>query len=160
MMHWWDVIEKAYDSVDIYSGEHAFLAHFRPLPDYVRHLLAAHWCRSEVDNGGFDQFFLNSTGVLAPEAVSGFRAIGLMDAADVVAVAISRFGGNYPRDQDVRNEAMKSLPNDGSTAFGGRGLCFGDLNERFYNYCDYRDFDRIADEYVRSQSTSLDAEHR
>ncbi|WP_369973953.1 DUF4375 domain-containing protein [Polaromonas sp. SP1] len=32
-----------------------------------RHLFAVHWCQSEICNGGFMQFFANSTGVLAPE---------------------------------------------------------------------------------------------
>ncbi|WP_164468170.1 DMP19 family protein [Caulobacter vibrioides] len=48
-----------------------FLAGFSAVPTPSKHLLATHWLQSEVHNGGFSQFFSNSTGVLAPEAVAG-----------------------------------------------------------------------------------------
>ena len=69
---YWTCIEEAFDKVDIYGGGEVFLAGFRQYPDWIGELLATHWLLSEFDNGGLMQFFLNSTGVLAPEAIAGF----------------------------------------------------------------------------------------
>lgn len=98
-MVYWALIEKVFDDVSIYDGPREFQRQFLPLPQKVRHLLAAHWCQSEVCNGGFDQFFLNSTGVLAPEAAEGFRAMGLERAAVLLERAMAKFGERYPRNR-------------------------------------------------------------
>lgn len=145
-MSYWELIEKAFDEVDIYSGPATFMNSFQPLPAAVQHLLAAHWCHSEISNGGFDQLFYNSTGVLAPEAEAGFRAIGLPDVADLVGTAIARFGPDYPRDRDTRLAALDRLPHDGSNAYSSRGRCFADLDDRFFELC--AEFDLVADDYA------------
>ena len=51
-------------------------------------------------------FFSNSTGILAPEAEKGFRAIGMLQTADVIAAQIAYFGPDYPRDQDDRESIL------------------------------------------------------
>jgi hypothetical protein len=79
------------------------------LAEPVRHLLAVWYCNHEIMNGGFNQFFSNSTGVLAPEALTGYRAIGLPECAQVVATAIARFGQRYPRSRKAREAAMQPL---------------------------------------------------
>ena len=66
---YWRLLEPIWDSVSIYDGPKTFLRQYRRLPRAVGHLFAAHWCQSEICNGGFHQFFGNSTGVLAPEAM-------------------------------------------------------------------------------------------
>ena len=147
-MDYWDRLGAAFDQVDIYNGADAFFAGFAPLPAPVQHLFAAHWCQSEVNNGGFDQFFFNSTGVLAPEAEAGFRAIGLTGVADIVREAMARFGAEYPREQEVREAAMDAIPSDGGGAFGGKGRRFSDLDDRFYEAMADRDFQEAADAYA------------
>lgn len=64
-----------------YEGPEEFVRQFRRVRPEVGHLYAAHWCQSEVRNGGFHQFFSNTTGLLAPEALEGFRAIGAVEWA-------------------------------------------------------------------------------
>lgn len=147
---YWTLIDEAFDKVSIYDGHEVYSKQISAYPEHVRHLLAAHWCQSEIFNGGFDQFFRNPTGVLAPEAEVGFRAIGMPKAAGLVATAISRFGPVYPRDREERNNAMASLPNDGSPAFLGLGRCFGDLDDPFYECTD--DLFSFADAYARANS--------
>jgi hypothetical protein len=99
---YWDLVGPVADTVDIYGSPEKFLRTYARLPTRVGHLLAAHWCWSEVCNGGFHQFFHNSTGVLAPEALAGFRAIGMTEWADLLAQAMARFGTTYPRDRAAR----------------------------------------------------------
>ena len=73
----WAVIAPAYDAVSFSDGPAVLAESLRALTPGQRALLALHWCVAEVSNGGFDQFFSNSTGVLAPEGAAAFRALGM-----------------------------------------------------------------------------------
>ncbi|MBK7350623.1 MAG: DUF4375 domain-containing protein [Gemmatimonadetes bacterium] len=75
-------------------------------------MFAAHWCQSEVYNGGLRQFFDNSTGVLAPEAVTGFRAVGMPKTAALLERAMLFFGSSYPRERADRERALAATEND------------------------------------------------
>jgi hypothetical protein len=44
---------------------------------------------SEVNNGGFHQYFYNSSGALAPHVVSALKAIGAQGTADIVQRALN-----------------------------------------------------------------------
>jgi hypothetical protein len=105
---YWTCIEEAFDKVDIYVGGKVFLAGFHQYPNWIGDLLAAHWLLSEFDNGGLMQFFLNSTGVLAPEAIAGFRRMGLSSASDAITQAVAVFGAEYPRDNKVRDSFLRA----------------------------------------------------
>ena len=105
----WRLIEPHLDAISIYDGPLRFLQDFAQVPEAPRHMYAVWWCDSEVCNGGFHQFFLNSTGVLAPEAREGFRAMGLMEFADLLDAAIGRFGEQYPRDRDARRAGLQAM---------------------------------------------------
>jgi hypothetical protein len=144
---YWSLVEPIWDSISIYDGPAVFLHQFRTARPEVGHLLAAHWCQSEVCNGGFHQFFCNSTGVLAPEALNGFLAIGLHEWARLLEEAMRFFGRSYPREREVR---VQELP----SASGEREKWdpFFSLDEQFYEWLhaeDYR-FERAADEYAKS----------
>lgn len=118
--HYWDVLEPHYDAFDLYGAADDVVAALAALPPDVAQLLAAHWCQSEVTNGGFHQFFANATGVLAPEAKTAFRAIGLDAWAETLAAAMAHFGAAYPRDRHVR---AALLPDRGDT-FDGHDRAF------------------------------------
>jgi hypothetical protein len=102
---YWELIEPLFDIVDIDSPE-AFFASIQGLNPLTVNLFAAHFCLSEVHNGGFLQFFLNSTGILAQGAIEGLRAIGMPQLAAVVAEASALLGSPYPRDRNERREAL------------------------------------------------------
>lgn len=122
---YWPLIEPDFDRVSIYDGPDRFLADIKDMPDWRIHLLAVHWCDSEVCNGGFHQFFFNSTGVLAPEALRGYEAIGRTDLADLLRQAMTRLRPEYPRDRTARQRALK----------GGlfrKRPDFNDLDDRYY----------------------------
>jgi hypothetical protein len=105
---YWDYIEGAFETISIYDGEEIFLRGLHDYPDWVSDLLALHWFLSEVLNGGLSQFFLNSTGVLAPEVVIAFNRLGQTEGAAIVQEAINFFGETYPRDREKRNEIIIS----------------------------------------------------
>ncbi len=99
---YWDVIEPHWKDLEIHEGPERFQATFRALPRPIRLLLCAHWAQSEICNGGFQQFFFNSTGVLAPEAVEAYEAVGMPRLAATVHEAAALMGTPYPRERDVR----------------------------------------------------------
>jgi hypothetical protein len=129
---YWEHVEPFWETVSIYDGPEAFLERFTEVPEHAAHLFALHWCASEICNGGFHQFFFNSTGVLAPEAVAGFKAIGMPQTAAVVAVAMASFGDPYPRDREERQDALDALDPENAGADGWDSP-FSDLDNRFYD---------------------------
>jgi hypothetical protein len=143
---YWKAIEPIWKAISIYDGPELFLAQYQKVPPALGHLFAAHWCRSEVYNGGFHQFFTNWTGVLAPEAVEGFRAIGLDDCATVIEEAMKFFGNVYPRDRHQRCEVLASIPGRTREEWDP----FYQLDERFYDLIDLENggFDEAADKYA------------
>jgi hypothetical protein len=85
---------------------------------------------SEVNNGGFDQFFLNSSGDLAHETLAGLRAIGAAHTAELLAGLMSRFGAEGPpRDRDARIDALVSLREEDTEAFEAADAAFYADNE-------------------------------
>jgi hypothetical protein len=104
---YWSLVEPVWDQISIYDGAETFLSQFAKSPPVARTLFAAHWCQSEVLNGGFGQFFGNSTGVLAPEAAVAFDSIGMHRAAQLVKNAMEWFGPQYPRDRGSREELLE-----------------------------------------------------
>jgi hypothetical protein len=51
---------------------------------------------ADVNNGGFDQYYFNSSGDLAGDAVESLNAIGAKNTADVVRQANALFGAGGP----------------------------------------------------------------
>lgn len=111
-MDYIELMEDALTRVNFFDGPAIFLDTFAQLPERVRHLFAVYWCDSEIGNGGFNQFFFNSAGVLAPEALQGFRELGLERQARLLERAMGIMSTSYPRDRAIRCEALEALPGE------------------------------------------------
>lgn len=140
---YWSVIDPIWEKVSIYGSPDLFLHQFSKLTEVQRNLFASHWCQSEVRNGGFHQFFSNATGVLAPEAVAGFRAIGLSDCADVLQEAMKYFGRPYPREQEDRVAKLDAARDP-----------FEALDDRFYAAIRNNGYEKAADQYAHNFSAA------
>ena len=66
----------------------------------------------EVNNGGFSQFFYNSSGDFSNELVSAFTTIGANATAAICQKAISAFGCDIPVDRAEREEMLDELESD------------------------------------------------
>lgn len=130
------------DVINIYEGPEIFVTTFNQVRREAGLLYAATFCQSEVCNGGFRQFFFNSTGVLAPEAVAGFKAIGQVEVANVVAQAMALLNSPSIRERKARQAALDLLPS----------RSFASLEEQFYALIGAENggFDIAADNYARS----------
>ena len=114
-----DAFGLACESINIYDGPDLFLQSFSAADRDAALIYAATFCQSEICNGGFHQFFFNSTGVLAPEAVEAFTRLGMPDTADVVRQACDRLGSAFPRERPARQGLLRERE-------------FRDLDDRFY----------------------------
>jgi hypothetical protein len=147
---YWQLLDPIWDKVSFYDRPEPFLRDFAELPTAVGHLFAAHWCQSEVCNGGFHQFFTNSTGVLAPEALAGFKAIGATEWASLLEEAMRFFGAPYPREREVREERLSKVPGKEREQWDP----FFALDDRFYEWKHAEDgrWERAADAFARANS--------
>jgi len=143
---YWLLLDPVWERISIYDGPEKFLAQFNSHPLAQRTLFAAHWCQSEVLNGGFHQFFSNSTGVLAPESIAAFEALGMPRTAGIVRSAVEWFGPNYPRDRDERNEQLDSVEVDDPDEWNP----FEDLDQQFFDTVESEDggFRNASDKYA------------
>ena len=128
----WKAVEPYWQRVDIYGGADGFLRSFAAVPEPVGHLLAVTWCESEACNGGFHQFFKNSTGVLAPEAALGFRALNMPALAEMVEKAMSVFGIPYPREGEERKRILARIGEGADDDAEREWNPFYDLDDGFF----------------------------
>ncbi|MCB9893472.1 MAG: DUF4375 domain-containing protein [Planctomycetes bacterium] len=72
-----------------------------------RAVYCTHYCEADVTNGGFHQYLSNSTGDTAPEAIGGFRLLGMHQDADALKAAL-KFAGLQPfvRNREQRGAAL------------------------------------------------------
>jgi hypothetical protein len=80
------------------------VAHLVALPIEQRTLLAMEFFNSEFSNGGVHQFFLNSSGAVAPDVYDAFRELGLDRQAAIYKRGLDMFGSKYPRDTQMRRD--------------------------------------------------------
>jgi hypothetical protein len=102
----WPVSDTPSDDISIYDGPEVFLADLDKVSHAHQVIFAAYWFQAEVLNGGLQQFFSNSTGVLAPEAALACRTLGLPQLARKCEEAMAWFGHPYPRDRDTRQVVL------------------------------------------------------
>jgi hypothetical protein len=82
----------------------------------------------EVNNGGFDQFFFNSSGNFAHETVDSLEAIGAKKTADLLREAIDAFPeSRVPKDREERGNLMLDEVSPESDRWH-------ELDQRFYAY--------------------------
>jgi hypothetical protein len=85
---------------------------------------------AEVNNGGFEQFFISSAGDNAAETPVALRAIGALQAAAVAEEANRVFLPTGPSaDRDARTAALERLGKSATTALEA-------LDAKFYKYPD------------------------
>ena len=138
---YWTLVSPLWERLSKFGNPNRFINEFAAASVTGRTLFAAHWCQSEVCNGGFHQFFYNSTGVLAPEAAASFRSLGMPQIALVVEAAMRWFGEPYPRNRQERIEILQAHDDKAQ---------FRSLDETFYKLWDSENggFLRAADSYA------------
>lgn len=98
---------------NLYPFEHTYIALF--------------WLFGNVFNGGFEMYFLESSGDLAPLALDGLRQIGAKNTEFILKDALDAFGEDgYTTDRNLRRDKLDALPDPQ----------FDVLNRKFYEFSD------------------------
>jgi hypothetical protein len=147
-MGYWSLVKPVWDRISIYDDPSAFLNQWALAPVAARNLFAAHWATSEIRNGGLPQFFSNSTGVLAPEAVAAFTALGMPKVAHTISRAMAFFESPYPRDRSIRENALEAFWRDNGEAAADH--LFAAEDDQFADLIDSENggFEEAADRYA------------
>jgi hypothetical protein len=102
----WPISDVPSKCISIYDGPCVFLQEFGEADRLNQIMFAAYWFQGEFLNGGLAQFFANSTGVLAPEAVVACRVLNMPLLAAQLEEAMKLFGLPYPRERSVRHAKL------------------------------------------------------
>jgi len=89
------------------------------------------WClRVEVENGSFDQYFFNSAGDDALEALAALARVGAMQTHSILsrALAVLDSVGGFSKERFTRQDRMEPLAED---AFDKPTQAFYDGDEAF-----------------------------
>jgi hypothetical protein len=119
-----------------------------PWPREIQLLWATSYGKSDIENGGLHQFFVNSTGNFAPELCEGFDLLGLTPTATIVRSAMNFFGAPYPRRRELRQQVLWQLPGETRQEWDP----FNSLTDEFYaSLKPDSKFDDAADHLVRDR---------
>lgn len=119
------IIELSYGISDkIHKKDFDSLSHSEKVLHHI------YWLESEVNNGGFDQFFANSSGDYALETPSALDEIGAHHTANLVKRAMDLFPNGSPsRNGKQRAEQLSSM----DEAIRAE---FSELDSEFFEYRD------------------------
>ncbi len=101
----------------------------------------------EVNNGGFQQFFANSSGDTASDTLAALEALGAAGAADLVRRAIAVFpNAQPPVDREQRLDLLEQLPGEAADTWS-------QLDGEFCRYPD--DLPALLRQYVGQHRTGF-----
>ena len=128
------IIDPLWWSVSIYDGEEKYNSDLKQFSLSQRYIFAIQWYVAEVCNGGHDQFYSNSTGIVWKDALDGFKEIGHEQAYKILKESADRLGGYPSMERDEREEQLDNMNAD-----------FEDLDNDFY---DITNLDEIIMKYI------------
>lgn len=104
--------------------------HFERLSPAQRSFYLNQCLEREVNNGGFEQFFGNSSGAHAHETIASLQEIGAKHTAGLLIEAIAEFPGSIvPKDDAARAELIEALTAHSSGNWNA-------LDQEFFKYSD------------------------
>lgn len=142
----WELIQPLWYNVSIYDGLDVYNRDLEPFSDAQRKMLALLWYDSEVCNGGHDQFFSNSTGIVWKDAIECMRMIGAVKYAENFQKAIDMFGGAVPFNRDERNDVLDKLYEEDG---------FDDFNQIDMFYYEEENMNQLMNDYVKLHASDF-----
>jgi len=95
----------------------------------------------EINNGGFNLYFFNSSGNFAHQTVQSLRTIGANKTADILQNAIDQFPDKkVPQDRTERQEILEQIQETADHIWE-------ELDQKFFVYED--DLNKLNIEYIR-----------
>jgi Domain of unknown function (DUF4375) len=104
---YWPIVESAVDKIGVnWENSAEFWSSFANLSSKEQLLISAHFCDSEICNGGFLQLFSNITGILSGHAQQAFLQFGMPNTAAVFEKALLWF---FPEEPLIREKRVEKL---------------------------------------------------
>lgn len=130
------IIQPLWFSVNIYGGYDKYKSDLSRFTVPQKYVFAIQWYIAEVENGGHDQFFFNSTGIVWQDALEGMKEIGLEDMYSILKRAADILGSNPPFDREKRWKIMDNSDTDGFRELDSRvfALDMGEIENRLMDY--------------------------
>jgi hypothetical protein len=133
----WEIIAPVVQNVSIYDGLEKYLSDLTKFSKEQKYVFAITWYQSEVENGGHDQFFFNSTGIVYQDVLEGLNEIGAVDYYSIAKEAGVRMGVGLGQDLGTRRDFLETTKPD-----------FDDLDTRFYALDKKNPLEKILKEYI------------
>jgi hypothetical protein len=137
-------IEPIWWTANIYGSPDDYERSLASFTRSQRLMFAIHWYRAEVNNGGHDQFYDNSTGIVWRDALAGFEALQLPKFAAVLRESARRLGGDPPLIREARQDLLTRLEPQ-----------LDDLDGRFYELERTADLDAKMLDFMRNHSSDF-----
>lgn len=139
-----EIIDPLWSSVKTYEGEEIYSYSLKDFSTSQKYVCAICWYRAEVNNGGHDQFYFNSTGIVWEDALNGLDEIGLIDFKNILKESIQRMGGSPSKYWIERQKQLDELnPN------------FDDLDKKFYDLEIITNVNSVILEYIKKNRESF-----
>ncbi len=88
------------------------------------------YLEKEINNGGFNQYFYNSSGDFAHQTIISLREINAIKTADILQLAIDQFPNSIvPKDRSERQEILEKIEEKANEVWE-------QLDKRFLEYED------------------------
>lgn len=117
--------------------------------EYERVFYIAQVLEGEVNNGGFSQYFYNSSGNFSSESVNAFTQLGALKTAEICKKALSAFKMELPVDWAEREELLDNLDWD-----DGINEILSECDNAFYDYED--DLHSLCLAYITNNQAFFD----
>jgi len=150
-----DKLEQAImDNIDtkFQDGEQYTLDKISKLTNGQQAVFSTWWLEAEVNNGGFNQFYFNSSGQFAEMAEIGFMTIGAKKFSELTKRANKIYSENKERLEEFDDGTMESF----SESYKDNPL--NDLDTEFYNLYDSEKIEQLRIKYIRDNKNEFTTE--
>lgn len=141
-----EIIEPVWWTASFYGDHASYNASLASFSEPQRLVWAMSWYQAEVMNGGHDQFFDNSTGMVWKDALTGFGKVA-PEIESILAEAARKLGGSPAFDHDRRAAQL--------AAFYERGGTFDDLDARIFGLPKQFDLQAAVLSYIRANASAF-----
>ncbi len=141
---YWFVVDPMWEKGDIYQTYDIYEKSLSEFTSFQKYLHAVVWLVAEVNNGGFDQLFFNSTGIVWNNACKGFEVMGIYEVVDILK-KVEILYGKSP--SFVRQERWNEMEHN--TKWHQE---IDELDSEFYAL---EDFDSKIVEYIKGNASQF-----
>lgn len=141
-----EIVAPVWWTASFYGDHASYTASLAPFSEPQRLVWAMSWYQAEVMNGGHDQFFDNTTGMVWQDALLGFGKVA-PEVHNILGEAVRMLGGSPAFDHDQRSDQLGAFYDAGGT--------FNDLDARIFGLPRQFDLEAAVLSYIRANASAF-----